>query len=102
MLVHVLTDMEDLLDVLEIVEGVPDWKRLGLALGLYNSPTLTNIEQHRQKDTNQCLQDMLSAWFEHKDKVRKFGVPSWSVLKSALTRIGQHKLADSIVSELYP
>ena len=36
------------LDVLEIVESVSDWKRLGLTLGLLSYiPTLILIETHR-------------------------------------------------------
>ena len=36
--------MRDLVNVLEVVECVSDWKRLGLNLGLLYHPTLTDIE----------------------------------------------------------
>ena len=85
------------MDVLEIVDSVGDWKRLGLTLGLlYN--TLTCIETHRHYKQDDCIKDMLSAWLQQKDNVTQTGVPSWSVLRGALQKIGEHELADRIVS----
>ena len=85
--------MEDLVDVLEVVECVSDWKRLGLTLRLSYQPTLTDIETYRRGKPDECKIDMLSAWLQQQDNV---GVPSWSALKAALKRMGENKIADKI------
>ena len=85
------------MDVLEVVDSVSDWKRLGLTLGLLYS-MLTRIEKNRQFQQDDCIKDMLSAWLDQQDNVSQRGVPSWSVLRAALQRIGEHELADRIVS----
>ena len=94
-IVLVIIDMGDFAKVLEVVESVSDWKRLGVTLGLLYHPTLTGIETHRHYKQDDCIKDLLSAWLEQKDDA---GVPSWSVLKSSLQEIGEHKLAHQIVS----
>ena len=81
------------MDVLEVVESVSDWKRLGLTLGLLYQPTLTDIETYRRGKPDECKIDMLSAWLQQRDNVR---VPSWSVLRAALQRMGEHETADRI------
>ena len=90
-------DIDDLFDVLEVVHDVTDWKKLGLALGLRYQPTLTNIEIHRQNKPDDCKMDMLSAWLKQQDNVPQKGEPSWPVLRAALRRIGENKLADRII-----
>ena len=85
------------MDVLEVVDSVSDWKRLGLTLGLLYC-TLTRIEQNRHFQQDDCIKDMLTAWLDQQDNVSQSGVPSWSVLRGALQRIGEHELADRIVS----
>ena len=77
------------MDVLEVVESVSDWKRLGLSLGLLYQPTLTDIETYRRGKPDECRIDMLSAWLQQQD-------PSWSVLRAALKRMGEHETADRI------
>ena len=88
--------MEDLLDVLEVVHDVTDWKKLGLALGLHYQPTLTDIETYRRCKPDDCKMDMLSAWLQQQDNVSQKGVPSWSVLRAALRRMGENELADKM------
>ena len=84
------------MDVLEVVESVSDWKRLGLTLGLLYQPTLTDIETYRRGKPDECRIDMLSAWLQQQDNVTQNGVPSWSVLRTALKRMGEHETADRI------
>ena len=86
------------MDVLEVVDSVSDWKRLGLTLGLLSTPTLSDIEIDRHYKQKDCRIDMLTAWLEQQDNVSQRGVPSWSVLRTALQKIGEHELADKIVS----
>ena len=88
--------MGDLGNVFEVVEFVSDWKMLGVSLGLLYHPTLTDIETYRREKPGECKKDMLSAWLQQKDQVSETGVPSWSVLRGALQRIGEHELADRI------
>ena len=40
---------------------------------------------------------MIAAWLNREDNVLKVGVPSWSVLKSALRKIKENSVADQIV-----
>ena len=86
------------MDVLEVVKFVRDWKMLGLTLGLLSKPTLSDIEIDRHYKQEDCRIDMLTAWLEQQDNVSQRGIPSWSVLRSALQRIGENVLADRIVS----
>ena len=92
------TGTGDLVDVLEVVDSVSDWKRLGLTLGLLYQPTLTSIETFRHYKPDDCKIDMISAWLQQQDNVTQKGVPSWSVLKAALKRMGEHETADRIHS----
>lgn len=88
--------MEDLVDVLEVVESVSDWKRLGLILGLLYQPTLSSIETYRHYKPEDCKMDMLTAWLQQQDNVSQKGVPSWSVLRTALKRVGENEIAGKI------
>ena len=89
------------MDVLEVVQNVSDWKRLGLTLGLLLKPTLTDIETHRHYKPEDCKIDMLSAWLEQQDNVSQRGVPSWSGLRAALIRIGENEIANRIAVSGY-
>ena len=89
------TGIDDLGEVLEFLNYVSDWKRLGLNLGLLLKPTLTDIDTFNRGRPADCKIDMLSAWLEQQDNVSQKGVPSWSVLRAVLQRIGD---TGSIVS----
>ena len=79
--------------MLEVVDSVSDWKKLGLILGLLYQPTLTDIEAYRRGKPDECRMDMISAWLQQQDNVNN---PSWSVLRAALQRMGEHELANRI------
>ena len=81
---------------MEVVEGVSDWKKLGINLGLLYQPTLTDIESHRRGKPDECRLDMVSAWLQQQDNVAQKGLPSWSVLRAALRRMGENKVASKI------
>ena len=89
------------MDVLEIVESVSDWSRLGMTLGLLYHPTLTDIETFRHFQVKDCKKDMLLAWLQRKDNVLQTGVPSWIVLRAALIRIGENEIANRIAVSGY-
>ena len=87
-------------EVMVVVHDVTDWIGLGLALGLHYH-TLTEIghRSHRWLPIDYgCLMEIVHAWLERWDHVLQIGVPSWSVLRAALHEIGEHEIADRIVS----
>ena len=88
------------MDVLEVVESVSDWKRLGLIMGLLYA-TLADIETYRHYKPEDCKIDMLSAWLQQQDNVSQRGVPSWSALRAALIRIGENEIANRIAVSGY-
>ena len=80
---------------MESLHGLTEWKRLGLALGLFY-PTLESIEKDCDRNDD-CKMKMLAAWLRQQDSVSQKGVPSWSVLRAALRRVGENELASRIV-----
>ena len=82
------------------IKDLVNWKELGLQLGLVYS-SLKKIDLEQRGIISSCKIEMLSAWLQKQDNVSQKGVPSWSVLRAALKRIGEHETADRImVSEL--
>ena len=73
-----------------------DWQSLGLALGLLY-PTLKRIKKEQHGDINDCIMEMLAAWLQQHDNVPQKGLPSWSVLKTALEEIEEIQLASKII-----
>ena len=85
----------DLGDVLAAIRDLVDWKELGLQLGLLLS-SLDKIDLEQRGRIDSCKIYMLSAWLEQQDNVTQKGVPSRSVLRAALQRMGEHELANRI------
>ena len=81
--------------MLEAVDDLNDWTNLGLKLGLHY-PTLQRIAEEQRGNISQCKLKMMVVWLEHKDNIAQNGVPSWSVLRAALKRMGEHETADRI------
>ena len=92
------TGIADLVDVKKLLKDLVDWQSLGLELGLLY-PTLKKIKKEQHGDISDCLMEMLAAWLQQQDKVSRKGVPSWSVLRTALRSIGENELA-SCCSEI--
>ena len=86
------TAIADLVDVKKFLKNVVDWQSLGLELGLLY-PTLKRIKKEQHGDISDCMMEMLAAWLQQQDNVSRKGVPSWSVLRTALEEIGEHHLA---------
>ena len=82
------------MDTLERVSG---WLSLGLRLGLLH-PTLKKIETDNHGKVEQCKTEMIAAWINRQDNVLQVGVPSWSVLQTALRKIGENEVANQIVT----
>ena len=78
-----------------VIRGLVNWEELGLQLGLlYLTLKRINIEQ--RGIISSCKLEMLSAWLQRQDNVVQKGVPSWSVLRTALQSMGEHETADRI------
>ena len=71
--------------------------RLGLALGLRHS-TLKKIEEDCREKVDECMMEMLAAWLHRQDNVSQKGKPSWSVLRDALVKINEGKLAADVTT----
>ena len=83
--------------MLAVIHDLNDWKELGLQLGLLYT-SLERIDREQRGRISDCKMEMLLAWLQQQDNVSQRGLPSWSVLRAALKRMGEHKMADSIVS----
>ena len=79
------------------LKRVNDWHSLGLQLGLLY-PTLEQIETDNNKEVVRCKTKMIAAWLKRQDNVLQVGVPSRSVLQTALRKIGENEIADQIVT----
>ena len=91
------TGIDDLFEVQMCLKSVLHWKELGLALGLFY-PTLQKIEKEQHEKVVDCMMEMLAAWLQQQDNVSRKGVPSWSVLRTALKKIGETELASELIS----
>ena len=94
------TGIADLVSVKRFLKNLVDWQSLGLELGLLYT-TLEIIEKEQPRNVTNCKTKMLAAWLQQHDNVIQNGVPSWSVLRTALQEIGENELASEISRELY-
>ena len=84
-------DISDLDDVLESVDEVVDWMKLGLKLGVKYS-TLEKIEDE-QRGCDRSKRKMMAAWLRgDSDKQQQ----TWSTLMDALKRMDRLDLAENI------
>ena len=77
--------------------SVSQWFQLGIHLGLYIT-TLQIIEKEF-RDSSRCLEECLAKWLERRDNVDQFGAPTWTSLVSALEKMSEMAVADSIRME---
>ena len=91
------TGIADLVDVRVFLKSVVDWQSLGIVLGL-GYFTLKTIEKDHRGLVEECKTKMLAAWLQQQDDVSQNGIPSWSVLRTALENIGEHQLASEIIT----
>ena len=92
---YIYTGIDDLCKVKRFLKNVNDWQSLGLELGLLY-PTLKRIKKEQHGDISDCMMEMLAAWLQQQDNVSQVGIPSWSVLQTALRNNGENELADGI------
>jgi len=79
-------------DLVNELQGVRDWFRLGMCLRVPESVLIT-IRQDIQT-TSTCRQEMLTAWMKRE-------VPTWSTLVKALLDLGMPDLAMEIASKYF-
>ena len=91
------TGIADLFEVHTFLRQVVNWMNLGLALGLFY-PTLQKIEGQQHHVVDDCMREMLAAWLQQQDNVSQHGIPSWTVLQTALRKIGENELANEITT----
>ena len=91
------TGIDDLASVRRVLKNLVDWQSLGLELGILY-PTLKKIKKEQQGEISDCMMEMLAAWLQQQDNVSQNGVPSWSVLRTALEEIGERQLASELIS----
>ena len=84
------TGTADLGIVKMTLKDVVNWIDLCLVLGLLHH-TLQKIDIEHQKRTDFCTREMLAAWLQRQDNVDNVGIPSWSVLRTALRNIGENE-----------
>ena len=98
-MVLLYTGIDDLVVVNKFLKSVVAWKKIGLELGLLY-PTLQKIEREQHEKVDDCLMEMLAAWLQQQDNVSQNGVPSWSVLRTALEEIGERQLASELIGDI--
>ena len=86
--------------MLAVIRDLNDWKELGLQLGLLY-PSLERIDREQRGWISGCKIDMLSAWLQQQDNILQTGLPSWTVLRAALIRIGENEIANRIAVSEY-
>ena len=92
------TGIDNMFETKMVLKNLTDWQSLGLALGLLY-PTLEKIEVEEFRAIEKCKTKMIAAWLQQQDNVSKKGVPAWSVLQTALSKIGEIKLSDEILDQ---
>ena len=90
---------ESLVIVLRELDGLTDWKSLGLQLGLKYS-TLTEI-QINEPDTSHCKMAMLHLWLSLRDGVKGRGGATKTALVKALYTMKENTLAHGIETKRF-
>ena len=87
--------IKDLVHVNNALKKVHDWKELGLQLRIH-FPTMKRIESEKRGNIGECMMEMLAAWLNQEDDVLEVGIPSWSILRTALKEMGENAVASHI------
>ena len=81
------------------LESVNEYMRLGLELGL-SYTSLNMIRQEQGRKVKDCKRTLLQSWLERADRVDEMGGTNKPAIVAALRRMGEHRVADSIISGL--
>ena len=85
----IFSGIPNLDEVLESVEEIVDWMKLGLKLGILH-PTLKKIDQEERGCIERCKREMLAAWLRGDDNARE---QTWSTLVDSLKKMDKISLA---------
>ncbi|XP_019861280.1 PREDICTED: uncharacterized protein LOC109589669 [Amphimedon queenslandica] len=91
-----ITGLQKVLHLLRECHFNGDWEGLGLELGLYKQPTLSNIQHSYTREREAALRECLSAWLQRTDAVNEYGGATYVSLVNALKGLGQKTVADDI------
>ena len=81
--------------VINALKTVTDWHSLGIQLGILPH-ILEQIKIDECGKAVPCKREMLTAWLKQVDNVLEVGIPSWSILKTALKNIDENKVASQL------
>ena len=81
------------------LKNVNEYMRLGLELGL-SYTSLNKIRMDHDQKVDDCKRNLLQLWLERADNVDEMGGTNKPVLAAALRRMGEHRVAGSIISAL--
>ena len=91
-----LSDPTHTVLVLEWLKNVTEYMNLGLELGL-SYTLLDKIRQEESKKVENCKRSLLYSWLNRADRVDQMGGANKPALVAALRRMGEHRVADSII-----
>ena len=83
--------------VVDWLESVTEYMRLGLELGL-SYTSLNKIRQEQGRKVEDCKRTLFQLWLERADRVDEMGGTNKPALVAALRRMGEHRVADTIIS----
>ena len=93
---HVLTDKEDLFDVLEEISTLESrYYQIGLGLRLNQE----DVESIDKEDPSRALSKVIQTWLQQKYNVQRHGPPTWQMLVKAVNSPAggnDHSLAKKI------
>uniref|UniRef100_A0A1X7SNU8 Death domain-containing protein n=1 Tax=Amphimedon queenslandica TaxID=400682 RepID=A0A1X7SNU8_AMPQE len=89
-----ITHLQKVLKLLREGHFNGDWEGLGLELGLYQHPTLSNIQYNYTRAA--ALRECLATWLLKADAVDENGGVTYVSLANAVERLSQKSVADYI------
>ena len=82
------------------LESVIEYMRLGLELGLSYTFAQNDTPGTGQEGKGLQIRTLVQSWLERADRVEEMGGTNKPALVAALRRMGEHRVADSIISGL--
>ena len=98
-LIHALTDEEDLFDVLEEISSLES-RYYQIGMGLRLKPK--DLQSIDKEDSSRALSTMVEMWLQQQYNVQRHGPPTWQMLVKAVDSPAggnDHTLAKKIASK---
>ena len=90
-----LAGHEELSQLLVLLSPIVNWNLLGIHLGIHHHE-LQKIDKEERGSVDNCLAAMLQRWIQEKDAVKKYGRATKESLVSALRKMDEIKLSETI------